>query len=393
MYISRKYYLKEVKNYIDKPLIKVITWQRRVWKTVFMRQLSWLFRKEEVLYINKEDKNFDFLVDDDDLNKYLEEEIKNWKKYIFCDEVQNIISWEKAINSIFSKYTEVDIFLSGSNSSLLSSELATLISWRYVQFQIFPFSFEEYLEYFSKKKTNESFHSYLQLWWLPLVYKLEENQKIIYDFVESLVDTIFVKDLIPRYKIRDVNLLKEIFLFLVNNMWNITNLSKILSYLESKRINTNFNTLASYVDVLKSAYLIYEVNLYDLQWKTIFDRERKFYIWDHIFIRTFFSWFDAWIWKILENIVFLEGLRKWYKVFVWKIKNNEIDFIFEKNWNKVYIQVCYILSDENVVKREFWNLELISDNWPKYVLSMDNIDFWIINWIKHIKMCDLNDIL
>lgn len=390
MNISRQEYLQKIKSYINKPLIKVITGQRRVWKTIFLQQLINQFDKEKVVYINKEDKDFDFLINDNDLNTFLENEIKSWKKYIFCDEIQNINSWEKSINSIFSKYKDVDIYISWSNSSLLSSELSTYLSWRYIQFQIFPFSYEEYLVYFNKEKNSQTFESYINIWGLPLCYNFVDD-KIIYEFVSSLIDTIFIKDLIPRYKIKDTYLLKEVFLFLVNNIWNLTNLSKIIKYLESKNIKTNFHTLSTYVDILKSAYLIYEVNLYDLQWKQIFDRERKFYIWDHIFRKVFFSWYDIWMWKIIENITLVAWLRKGFNVYVGKIKEKEIDFVFEKNWKKIYIQVCYLLSDENVIKREFWNLELIKDNWPKYVVSMDNINFWVINWIKHINFYNLDD--
>jgi predicted AAA+ superfamily ATPase len=187
---------------------------------------------------------------------------------------------------------------------------------------------------------------------LPITYEID-NESLINDFTSSLIDTIIVKDLIPRYKIQNPTLLKEIFLFLVNNAGNITNLAGILNYLASNGIKTNYTTLALYVEALESAYLVYEVNLYDLQGKKIFDRERKFYVGDHIFKKVFFSSFDTGLGKVLENIVYLAGLRHNYTVYVGKIKENEIDFVFEKNGKKLYLQVCYLLSDEEVIQREF----------------------------------------
>lgn len=282
---------------------------------------------------------------------------------------------EAAINALFATHkTSVDFYLSGSNSSMLSSELSTILSGRYVQFQIFAFSFEEFCEYFKKEKNAESFNDYLAKGGLPIIYEID-NEQIIKDFTTSLVDTIIVKDLIPRYKIQNPTLLKEVFLFMVNNMGNLTNLSRILDYLDSHGIKSNYTTLAHYVEALKSAYLIYEVPLYDLQGKRIFDKERKFYVSDHFFKTAFFSSFDTGLSKALENIVYLAGLRHGYAIYVGKIKDKEVDFIFEKNGKKLYFQVCYLLADEGVIQREFGNLEKIQDNRPKYVVSMDQVDF------------------
>lgn len=313
------------------------------------------------------------------------------KKYIFIDEVQLIINWERTINPIYSKFNNIDIFLSGSNSKMLSSELSTLLSWRYIEFHILPFSYYEFLEYNKLKNDFNNFKKYIEKWWLPLIYELW-NKELICEWIKNLKNTIFLKDIVSRYKIKDVLLLEDLFLFVVNNIWNITNLNSILKYLKWKQINTNLNTISSYIWYLKDSFLIYEVPLYDLRWKQVFDRERKFYISDHIFRKCLFSGFDKWFWKILENIVFLEAKRQWYNVYIWRIKNNEVDFVLEKWWIKKYIQVAYILNDENVIKREFWNLELINDNWEKYVVTMDEINFWILNWVKHIFIKDLKNL-
>lgn len=393
MQISRKFYFDSIKPYVNKPIIKIITGQRRVGKTMFLEELATLFKDKEVLYISMENKDFSFLKTDDDLNEFLEKEIKEWKKYIFIDEIQYIKSWEKTIDSVFVKYKEkIDIYITGSNSSLLTGELATLLTGRYIKFQIFPFSYEEFLEYFEKPVWSKSFTDYMETWWLAIAY-LTEDKKIITDVISSIIDTIIVKDLIPRYGIRDIALLKELFIFLVDNIWKITNITNIVNYMTSHKIETNINTISSYIEILKTAYLIYEANLLDLKGKRIFDRDRKFYIWDHIFRKIYFSENKSWFWNTLENIVYLASIKAGYNVFVWKLWDKEIDFVLEKKWIKKYFQVCYILSDDEVIEREFWNLEKIKDNWEKYVVSMDELDFWVRNGIKHIKIWEIEKYL
>ncbi|MCH2188544.1 ATP-binding protein [Candidatus Gracilibacteria bacterium] len=366
--------------------------QRRVGKTVLMQQIIEKFQESEVTYISKENKDFDFLYDDTSLNDFLKKEISNGKRYICIDEVQLIHNWEKTINSIFSQYPKIDIFLTGSNSKMLSSELSTLLSGRYIEFHIFPFSYEEYLEFHKQENNFDTFKGYIHQGGLALTYELGNNE-LVSEWIKNLKNTIFLKDIVSRYKIKDVSLLEDIFLFIVNNIGNITNLNSILKYLKSKQIHTNLNTLASYIGYLKDAFLIYEVNLYDLRGKQVFDRERKFYISDHIFRKYLFSGFDTGIGKILENIVFLEAKRKGYEVYVGRIRENEIDFVLEKGGRKKYIQVAYILSDENVIKREFGNLDMINDNWEKYVITMDEIDFGGRNGIEHIFMKDMHKVI
>ncbi|PIE85457.1 AAA family ATPase [Candidatus Gracilibacteria bacterium] len=357
-----------------------------------MQQLSKNFKDKKVVYINKEHKDFDFLYDDNSLNDYLEAQIKLGKKYIFIDEVQLIINWEKTINSVFSKYREIEIFLTGSNSKMLSSELSTLLSGRYIDFYIYPFSYKEYIDFNKLKNNFNSFKGYLDKGGLSLVYELD-NDELICEWVKNLKNTVFLKDIVSRYKIKDISLLEDLFLFIVNNIGNLTNLNSILKYLKGKQIKTNLNTISSYIGYLKDAFLVYEVALYDLRGKQVFDRERKFYISDHIFRKCLFSGFDKGFGKILENIVFLEAKRKGYEVYVGRVKNKEVDFILEKGGIKKYIQVAYILSDDNVINREFGNLDLIKDNWEKYVVTMDEISFGIRNGVKHIFIKDLENII
>lgn len=393
MYLSRTKYLNKIKIYLNKQFIKVITWQRRVWKTTLMNQIMKFLDKKLIVQINMEQKEFDRIFSDDELNKLLEDNIKKWKKYLFIDEIQQIKNREKSINSIFSKYqNQVDIFISWSNSNLLSSELATLLAGRFVQFQVLPFSFYEFAEFFDKNIWNDSFQDYLNVWWLPSVYQLNNNDELVWERIKNLKDTIFLKDIVWRYKIKDVFLLEDIFLFLVNNIWNLTSFTNILKYLETKGIKANLNTIDSYVQAMKNSFLVYEASLYDLQWKMVFDRERKFYISDHILRKYLFSGYEKWLSKILENIVYMECIRNWYGVFVGRIKDKEIDFVIEKQGIKKYIQVTYLLSNEDVVQREFGNLKLIKDNREKYVLSLDNINFGIIDGIKHIQVWNMKDI-
>jgi uncharacterized protein len=392
MYLKRKESLDKIKLYINKPFIKVLTGLRRSGKTTIMNQLFDLFPKDKILYINKESKQWDDLFDEESLYQYLIKQIKSGKKYIFVDEIQIIKNWEKAILSIFTEYPSIEIFITWSNSSLLSSDLTTLLRGRYIQISVFPFSYEEFCEFYNLDLSLSSFERYIWEWWLPSLYHLD-TQEQKNERSKNLINTIFLRDIVERYSIKDVWLLTELFYFIVNNIGNITNLSTILRYLKSKNIKSNVNTLESYLSYLKNSYLVYDVSLYNLQWKSVFQRERKLYIADHLFRKVIFGWFDQWLWKILENIVYINSVRKWYVVFVGKFNDKEIDFVLEKEWKKIYLQVTYILSDQKVIDREFWNLKLIKDNYPKYVLSMDNISIWNVDGIKHIPIWELETIL
>lgn len=390
---KRDFYLEKIKKYLwNTELIKVLIWQRRVGKSYIMRQLVDFLIKEEkikkqnIVYINFE---VDYLKYKNtlELNDFIEK-IKSqtsWRVYLFFDEIQEIQDWEKLINSYRADTNfDCDIFITGSNANLLSSDLSTYLSGRYISFEIFPFSYKEYLWFFKKENIKQNLLDYTSFSWLWELYKLQDNE-LRFDFLKSLKDTIILKDIVKKYKIKDISLLERLFDFLAWNIWNLFSVNSIVKKLKNIWIKTNVITIWNYLRYLEKTYLIHSVSRYDLQWKKILEWEKKYYLTDLAFNNFFFSSYDFWKWKHIENLVFLQLKRLGYTVYVWNIKNLEIDFVAEKGKERRYIQVAYLISDENVLNREFWNLTKIKDNYEKIVLSLDDVieDY---QWIKHLNI-------
>jgi predicted AAA+ superfamily ATPase len=316
--IRRSSYLDKILPFRGKHLIKVLVGQRRVGKTTILRQIASMANPNDILRINMENGDFSWLLSEKELSEYLESSIREGISEIYIDEVQLIKNWEKSVNSVFSRHPAVDIFLTGSNSDLLSSELTTLLRGRYISFEIFPFSFGEFCDYFEYARNREAWQKYMQLGTSPVNYMLNDEE-MIREWMKNLVSTIFLKDVVERYKIKDVHVLEEVFLFFVNNVSNHISLTKIMKTLGSRGVSTNLTTLGNYVEYLKNAYLIYEAPLYDLKGKQIFDRERKLYLSDPIQRKVFFSGYDSGIGKVLENLVFLEAKNRGYAVYVGRL--------------------------------------------------------------------------
>jgi len=395
--ILRINYLKKIQNFYGKTLIKVITWMRRTWKSTFLKQVfedlknnNW-FKEKQIFYVNKELLKFDFIRDYNDLNNYFlnwKKENNIWNKFIiWIDEIQVISSWEKFINSVLAEYwDEIEIFITGSNSNMLSSELSTFISWRYIEFHIYPLTFKEYLQ---KNENNleirEEFLNYIKYWGLPWILALWNNEEIIFEYLKWIYNTIFVKDILAYNNIRSSVFFEKLYIYLFRNVWTIFNSKKIRDYIASNYQNKlSIDTIINYINFWLKAFLTYEVNRYMIKWKNLFQVNNKYYAWD-IGIRNAISGFNFKqdIWNILENIVFLELKTRWYFVTVWILWEQEIDFVAEKNWEIKYFQVAYLLASEETTEREFWNLLKIKDNWPKYVLSMDEIFETKYEWIIH----------
>lgn len=358
-----------------------------------MSQLQKELPKEQHLTINKELQAWDTIITHEDLHKVITTAIQQGKTYIFVDEIQYISNREKAINSLFAQYQDtVDFIISWSNSQMISSELSTLLAGRYIQIEVLPFGYQEFCELFSHKIGKESFMLFIQKGGLPSVYSLQDEQ-LISEWIQQLKNTVFLKDIVGRYNIKDVYLLEDLFLFLVHNMGKQTSLTSILKALKTKGITTNLTTLHSYIDMLQDSYLVYEAPIYTIQGKQLLDRQRKYYISDHAFRNHLFSNYEPWIATILENIVFIEAKRQHYEVHVGRNKDKEIDFVLQKWGKSIYIQVAYLLSSEETIAREFGNLKQIPDNRSKYVVSMDEINFGEIHWIKHLPIRELSSIL
>ena len=412
--IERKIYLKRINNFLNTPLIKVLIWARRVGKSSILKKIiqinyeKWNFW-ENFFYVNKEDLKFDFIKDYLDLqkefDKFLKKIDKNKKIFVAIDEVQEIKSWEKFVNSLLSKYkSKIEIFVTWSNSSLLSSDLASLLTWRYIDFKINPLSFWEFLKFSWKKKSKKEFLKYLEFGWMPWIFETNFSKNAVNWYLKWVYNSILLKDIVKYFWVKNLDFLETLYKFILVNIWNTFSAKKISDYLKSQKIKISVDSILNYLKFWEKAFLINKVKTQDIESKKIFEVYDKFYIED-LWIRNSIVGFELSrdIWKLLENYVF--NVLKFYsyevkiwrlKVYdknIWKYKNLEIDFVATKNWKKKYFQVCYLLNWEETIKREFWNLELINDSWSKYVVSFDEIDFWEKNWIKHINIMDLEKVL
>lgn len=394
----RKYYLDKILGFLENTnLIKVIVWQRRVWKSFIMKQIihhlenNLLVNSNNIIYINLE-IDYSLYPTLESLEKSIKDKInlysKDWRIYLLVDEVQEVAWWEKLLNALRAdENLDIDIYITWSNSNLLSSDLSTYLSGRFIQFEIWPFSYIEFLEYQNLPSNLDNFLQFINSSGIPELYNIS-NEEWKISYLHSLLDSIILKDIVKRYNIKDVDLLERLFVFIANNIGNLFSFNSLVKKLKSIWITTNTNTIWSYVDYLEKSFLIHSVDRYDLQWKKILEWEKKYYLNDLWFNNYFSSSFDVWWWWKLENIVYIYLKLNWYQVFVGTVGNNEIDFIAEKWKEKIYIQVAYLIPDNNVRDREFGNLLKIQDNHPKYVLSLDPILLNNFNWIKHINIID-----
>ena len=396
---ERKNYLNKITKYIDNKLIKILIGQRRVGKSYILRQIinflleTKKINPQNIFYVNKEYTAFDLIKSHIDLEllfNYYKKEFKiSGKIYIFLDEIQNITNWEKFVNSYSQDFSsEYEIFITGSNSELLSGELATLLSGRYVEFEIFPFSLQEFATYKGEKINKKTFLQYLQKGSLPEMLNLKDKE-IQLHYVESLKNTIILRDIIHRNKIKDAILLENIFKFIAVNIGSLTSFSSIIKYFKSIQKKTNYETISTYVKYLKNTLIIHHAERYDLRGKQILGGVSKYYLNDLAFKNYLFGYLPTDIGYNLENYVYMYLRMKGYKVYIGVSKNQEIDFVAKKSNKTIYIQVAYLLNSQKTIDREFGNLILINDNHEKIVISMDDIKFTNYKGIKHLRPWEL----
>lgn len=391
----RERYISNISKYLNNSLVKVILGQRRAGKSYLLRMIiqhliqTTRVSPQNILYINKDIHELEFIQDSQALLRtigaYQKELNISGKIYIFLDEVQEIADWEKAVNSLSQDYmTEYELFITGSNAKLLSAELSTYISGRYLRFEVFPFSYQEYLGLHQYALGKQSFVSYLQAGGMPESYGLADEEMKV-NYYRSLKDSILLRDIVHRHKIRDIELLERLIALLTDSIGSYFSVNSVVKYLRSKGTHTNFETIGAYLSYLQDAYFIHESPRYDLKGKKILSGEKKYYLNDIGFKYFLASSFDFGIGKYLENIVFLYLKHNGYSVYTGKIKDQEIDFIAEKQGSKTYIQVAYLLADDAVVEREFGNLQMIPDHYEKIVITMDDVNFGSRQGIKHIQ--------
>lgn len=373
---KRNYYLNKIAPFQNTPLIKVITGMRRVGKTVFLQQLreqiSLQDPKASCVYINKEDFEFDHIKTASDLNGYVISAFGNTskKKYLFIDEVQEIEQWEKSVISFLSK-GDIDIYITGSNAHLLSSELSTLLSGRFVSFHMYPLSFDEFKQFRSSDSSSDIFQEYLQFGGLPVLHHMEFSKEIINPYLNSLWSTILLKDIVGRYGVRNVDLLQRIAHFTFDSIGHTLSAKKIADYLKSQRLQVGVETVQNYLHYLASTFVLYKVPRYDLKGKRVLEIHEKYFLGDIGLRHAVIGFREGDISGILENIVFLELKKRGYRVFIGKIGEREVNFIAEKESKKIYIQVSYLLESPKTVEREIKPLQEIKDSYPKWLVSMD----------------------
>ena len=304
LWYERKFYLDKIISYLDNTeLIKVLIWQRRVWKSYIMKQIiSFLeiektVSKTNIIYINLEIDYINYK-NIEELDNYIRNHIKNNQNkerfYLFIDEIQELSGWEKMINSYRADDSlDIDIFITWSNAGLLSSELSTYLSWRYIDFEILPFSYKEYLGYFNLENSKQNFLNYVNFSWIPELYKINEEESKI-NFLKSLKDSIILKDVVKRFNIKDVDLLERLFFYLAYNIWNLFSLNSIVRKLKWLNVFTNTTTIWNYVNFLEKTYIIHSALRYDLKWKKVLEWEKKYYLNDLAFNNYFSSSYDIW---------------------------------------------------------------------------------------------------
>jgi uncharacterized protein len=378
--IIRERYIRQISPFIGKPVIKVITGIRRCGKSTFLKMIAQSLTESgvmpgNIILINKDSLEFDFIKNYLDLNNYVKHRIKDLtgEIYLFIDEIQEIDGWEKAVSGFLADKT-ADLFITGSNSRLLSSELATYISGRYIEFKIYPLTFSEFLKFREGKDTgnlDKEFGLFMKYGGFPGIHHMEYDDEVIEQYVSSLYNTILLKDVVAKNGIRDIALLEKIAKFTADNCGNITSSKKIADFLKGQKNGGSVDTVQNYLAMLTDAFIFHKVNRFDIKGKKHLEIHEKYYSGDIGLKHVLLGYKTGDISGHLENIVFLELLSRGFKVEIGKYNELEIDFIAAKGIERVYIQVAYLLPDQKTTEREYRALEKINDNYPKLVLSMD----------------------
>ncbi len=397
--IARTTYLDQLREFIDKPQIKIITGIRRSGKSSTLLLLkNELLQKavaiEQIVYVNLESFTFSELRTAEKLYMYIVEKIQKGRKtYLLLDEIQEVVQWEKAINSLLVDF-DVDIYLTGSNSHLLSSELATYLAGRYVEIPVFTLSFAEYLQfraaYFPQEnqEIKQAFRTYLRLGGFPVIHTTNYSEETAYKVIYDIYSSVILRDTVQRYNIRDVELLERVIKYAFDNIGNTFSGKNVADYFKSQQRKIDINTVYNYLNALTGAFILYQTPRYDIKGKEILKTQEKFFLSDVGLLYATMGFKDRNISGVLENLVYLELKRRGYKVFVGKYNDKEIDFVAEKQGDKIYVQVAYKIDNEQTKEREFSVLQNIKNQYPKFVVTMD--DFWreSVEGVRHFYISD-----
>ncbi|MGI5968731.1 MAG: ATP-binding protein [Lachnospiraceae bacterium] len=395
--IKRETYMNRIRPFIGNELIKVMTGMRRSGKSVMLELIKEELTEsgvsaEQFISINFEDMRYSHLLTANALHAEILERVKGIeeKAYLFFDEIQEVADWEKCINSLRVSL-DCDIYITGSNAKLLSGELATHLGGRYVEFVIYPFSFSEFLELYRTVDPNSTmqqcFQKYLLSGGMPYLANLRYSDEPSKQYLTDLFNSVQLKDIVKRNKVRDVDLLERIIAYVMANVGTTFSATSLVKFLKNEHRTVATETVLNYIKYCCDAYLLYQVKREDLQGKQILASNEKYYIADHGIREAVFGGNMRDINLILENIVHMELLRRGYSVTVGRVGEREVDFVCDKRGEKLYVQVAYLLATEDTVKREFGVYDFIRDNYPKYVVTMDELDM-SRNGIKHRNIRD-----
>ena len=393
--INRDAYLEKISHFIDKPVIKVISGMRRSGKSVILKLLRKELlqkgiREDRILYLNFESLGIAFLQDADALylfvanaarqNQSRKKQQKQERLYIMLDEIQRINGWERAVASFLVDFN-CDIFITGSNSSLLSGDIAVALAGRYIEIRIYPLSFAEHLDFTAAmdedngKDLSRQFTDFIRCGGLPGIHEMNIDSDAVIPYLIDIYNSVLLNDVISRHHIRDTELLERLIHFLMDNIGNIFSAKRIADFLKSQNRRISTETIYNYLDALESSFLVRKVRRWDIKGKRLLETQEKYYIEDFGLKNALFGYSEGSISGLLENVIYLELQRRGYEVYIGQCPDCEVDFIARYRDEINYFQITYLLASDETIEREFTPLLMINDNYPKYVLSMDDFNF------------------
>lgn len=389
-------YVDKIMAYTDTPFIKILTGVRRCGKSTILQMIIEKLKErgitdEQIVSIRFDSMEYEDMTSKEMFYLIKERLYKNGKTYLFLDELQEVKGWEKVVNSLYSDY-ETDIYVTGSNSRMMSSEISTYLTGRYVSFRIFTLSFSEYLTF--KKKYAElqdnktELSNYLRLGGFPATHLRNYSDDEIYTIVRDIYNSTIFSDIVKRNNIRKVDQLERIVKFAFNNIGKTFSAKSVSDYLKSEHRKVDNETVYSYLEKLEKAYILHRCSRYDINGKELLKTQEKFYVADSSFKYSVLGYTETSVAAMLENIVYLELLRRGYDVCIGKTNDGEIDFIAAKQNEKMYVQVTKTISSEKTEKREYERLLAIHDNYPKYVLTTDDFAGGNYEGIKTLHIAD-----
>lgn len=384
---------------MNRPFIKVIAGIRRCGKSVVLQLIAEELErqgitKEHIVYMNFESFEWMDIADAKALYLHIKDKVAktDGKVYILLDEIQEVKDWEKAVNSFMVDW-DVDVYVTGSNSRLLSSELSTYLAGRYISFHIMPLSFNEYLLFHgiasgNREKLHDEFQKYLRMGGFPAIHTGDYNYEAIYRLVYDIYSSVILRDTVQRHGIRNVELLERVVRFVFDNIGNRLNAKNIADYFKSQQRRVDINTVYNYLDALQGAFIIQRVPRYDIKGKELLQTNEKYFVSDLSLVYAVMGYKDRMIAGALENIVYWEMKRRGYDTFIGKQDNREVDFVGIRRDEKIYVQVTYRMESEATVEREFAPLLAIGDHYPKFVVSMDEVWQDNIEGVRHKHIAD-----